>query len=400
MAGPALGGLRVIDLSETIAGAYCTRLLADHGAEVIKVEPPDTGDRLRALGPWRDDLPDDETGGLHLYLNGGKKSVTLDLATQSGRIVLKKLLARADVLVESAQPGELPALGLGYDDLKDDFPELIYASVTPFGQTGPWRDFRGDAFVAWATGGLMYVTGDPDREPLANGTEPAEYFAGENLAIGILAALFHRMDGGGGQWVETSLMEAIAANNEYNTVLYSFMGAIRRRWYSRHAFRYPSDIFPCKGGHVAILYGRLGLQELAVAVERPELMDDELFVNHSERYRRWPEFEEMLRPYLESHEPREIVENGQSLRQPFALVPTIADLLADEHLAARDFFVELDHPRAGALRYPGAPWHMSATPAHPGRAPLLGEHNAELLTGDATGYETADLVILRERGII
>ena len=399
MAGPAFAGLRVIDLSHGVAGAYCTKLLADHGAEVIKVEPPDAGDHLRSLGPWRDDLPDTETGGLHLYLNGGKKSVTLDITSPSGRAVLKKLLARADVLVESARPGVMAGYGLGYEDLKDEFPELIYASVTSFGQTGPWRDYDGDAFIAWATGGLMYVTGDPDREPLANGAEPAEYFAGENLAIGVLAALFHRLDGGG-QWVETSLMEAIAANNEYNTVLYSFTGAIRRRWYSRHAFRYPSDIFACKEGHVAVLYGRLGLQELAVLIERPELMDHELFTNHAERYRRWPEFEELLRPYLETHAPREIVEAGQSLRQPFALVPTVADLLSDEHLAARDYFVEVDHPRAGPLRYPGPLWRMSATPWQPGRAPLLGEHNAELLAGDKIGYEPADLVTLRERGVI
>ncbi|MGH2599567.1 MAG: CaiB/BaiF CoA transferase family protein [Dehalococcoidia bacterium] len=400
MTDKALAGVRVIDLSQGIAGAYCTKLLADHGAEVIAVEPPETGSRVRSRGPWRDDIPDDETGGLHLYLNGGKKGVTLDLTTQSGRIVLKKLLGRVDVLVEDAAPGAMAAIGLGYDDLQGEFPGLIYASVTPFGQTGPWRDFTGDAFIAWATGGLMYVTGDPEREPLANGAEAAEYFAAENLAIGILAALLHRDAGGGGQWVETSLMEAIAANNEYGTAMYSFMGAVRRRWYSRHPFRYPSDIMPCKGGHVAVLYGRLGLQELAVVIERPELIDHELFVNHAERYRRWREFEELLRPYLESHEPHEIVEAGQAMRQPFAPAPTIAELLDDPHLAAREFFVAIEHPKAGRLRYPGALWRMSGTPGTSGRAPLLGEHNAELLVSDETGYETADLVILRERGVI
>lgn len=400
MTESTLAGLRILDLSQGIAGAYCTKLLGDHGAEVICIEPPDTGSRLRAQGAWRGDVLDADTAGLHLYLNGGKKSVTLDLSTQSGRIVLRKLLTRTDILVEDSAPGSLAALGLGYDELQVEFPDLIYASVTPFGQTGPWRDYSGDALIAWATGGLMYVTGDPDREPLANGAEPAEYFAAENLAIGILTALLHRDAGGSGQWVETSLMEAIAANNEYNTVLYSFTGAVRRRWYSRHPFRYPSDIMACKDGHVAVLYGRLGLQELAVTIERPDLIDHELFVNASERYRRWQEFEELLRPYLESHEPHEIVEAGQSLRQPFALVPTIAALLADPHLAERDFFVPVEHPRAGTLQYPGPPWRMSASRWQTGRAPLLGEHNADVLTGDETGYEAADLVILRERGVI
>jgi crotonobetainyl-CoA:carnitine CoA-transferase CaiB-like acyl-CoA transferase len=142
------------------------------------------------------------------------------------------------------------------------------------------------------------------------------------------------------------------------------------------------------------------LQELAVLIERPDLIDHELFVNHGERYRRWPEFEDLLRPYLESHGPREIVEAAQAFRQPFALVPTIADLLDDEHLTARDYFVAIDHPKAGTLRYPGPPWRMTATPWRSDRAPLLGEHNAALLTGDATGYETVDLVVLRERGVI
>ena len=400
MAARALAGLRVLDLSDGIAGAYCTKLLADYGAEVIAIEPPHSGDRLRALGPWRDDLPDVDTGGLHLYLNGGKKSVTLDLTTQSGAVILKKLLRHTDVLVESFQPDVLTAAGLGYDDLKSEFPELIYATVTPFGRTGPWREFVGDAFIAYATGGLMYVTGDPEREPLVNGADVAEYFAGQNLAIGILAALASRDAGGSGQRVETSLMEAIAANNEYGTVMYSFMGAVRRRWYSRHPFRYPSDIFACKDGHVAVLFGRLGLQELAVVIDRPDLIDHELFVDSAARYRRWREFDDLLRPYLESHTAREIVEAGQDLHQPFALVPTIADLLTDPHLAARQYFVEIEHPKAGTLRYPGPPWRMSATPWQTERAPLLGEHTAEVLTGDAAGYEQADISVLRERGII
>ena len=396
----ALAGLRVLDCSEGIAGPYCTKLLADYGAEVVKIERPELGDRARALGPFPDDLPDAERSGLFLHLNTGKKSVTLDIATVSGQVILKKLLPRADVLVDSAAPGVMASYGLDYDALKEDFPELICASVTPFGQTGPWRDYRGDALTAWAAGGLMYVTGDPEREPLNNGVEVAEYFAAENLLIGIMAALAYRDAGGGGQRVETSLMEAIAANDEYGAMLYAFQGAIRRRWYSRHPFRYPSDIMPCKDGYVAVLYGRLGLQELAVLVERPDLMDDPLFTDAAERYRRWRDFEEVLRPWLMSHTAAEIVRAAQDLRQPFALVPTVADLLTDPHLTARDYFVAVDHPKAGSLRHPGPPWRMSETPWQTGPAPLLGEHNQEVLTGDDVGYTPEETVILRERGII
>ncbi len=400
MADRALTGLRVLDLSQGTAGPYCTKLLADFGAEVITIEPPGVGGRARAIGPFPGDIPDPERAALFLHLNTGKKSVTLDIATTSGQVILKKLLAKTDVVVDSAAPGMMAGYRLDYQWLQAEFPHLISASVTPFGHTGPWRDYTGDAFTAWAAGGLMYVTGDPEREPLNHGVEVADYIAAHNLLIGILAALAHRDAGGGGGQVETSLLEAIAANDEYGALLYAFQGAIRRRWYSRHPFRYPSDIMPCMDGHVALLYGRLGLQELAVMVERPDLIDDPLFTDASERYRRWREFEDVLRPYLMSHTARQIVETGQELRLPCALVPTIAGVLADPHLAARDYFTAIDHPKAGALRHPGPPWRMSETPWQTGPAPLLGEHNQEILTGGETGYTPEETVILRERGVI
>ena len=399
MSDRPLAGVRVIDCSEGIAGPFCTKLLADYGAEVITIEPPEVGDRARALGPFPGDVPDAERSALFLHLNTGKKSVTLDISTTSGQVILKKLLPKTDVLVDSAPTGGMAAYGLDWGSLKDAHPRLICASVTAFGHTGPWKDFTGDAFTAWAAGGLMYVTGDPEREPLANGVAVAEYIAGFNLLIGILAALAWRDAGGGGQQVETSLMEAIAANDEYGALWYAFQGAIRRRWYSRHPFRYPSDIMPCKDGHVALLYGRLGLQELAVMIERPDLIDHPLFVNAAERYRRWREFEDLLRPWLMAHTAREIVEAGQDLRQPCALVPTVRDLLDDPHLAARGFFVTVDQPGAGPLRHPGPPWRMSVTPWQTGPAPLLGQHNQEILTGGEIGYTPEETVILRERGI-
>jgi crotonobetainyl-CoA:carnitine CoA-transferase CaiB-like acyl-CoA transferase len=400
MTGRALAGVRVLDCSESIAGAWCTRLLADFGAEVILVEPPETGARPRALGPFPDDVPDTERSALFLHLNAGKKSITLDLSTISGQVILKKLLPRTDVLVDSAVPGVMASRGLDHASLKDAFPHLICASVTPFGQTGPWKDYAGDALTAWAAGGLAEVTGAPDREPLANGVPVAEYFAAYTLLVGVLTALRWRDQGGGGQQVETSLMEAIAANDEYGAALYAYQGAIRRRWYSRHPFRYPSDIFPCKDGYVALVYGQTGLQELAVLIGRPDLIDHPLFVDGAERARRWPEFEELLRPYLMSHTAREIVASGQELHQPFALVPTIAELLDDPHLAARRYFATIEHPKAGPLRHPGPPWRMSATPWQTGPAPLLGEHNQQILAGDETDYTPEELVILRERGVI
>jgi crotonobetainyl-CoA:carnitine CoA-transferase CaiB-like acyl-CoA transferase len=226
---------------------------------------------------------------------------------------------------------------------------------------------------------MAYVTGDPDREPLANGSDPVEYFAAVNAGIAIMAALAYRADHGVGQHIDISLMESMAANLEYTTILYSFQGLVRRRWYSRHPFRYPSDIFPCNDGHVALIYGQPGPQRLAILIDRLDLLDDPLFTSHEERVRRWREFDEIVEPYLMSHTAREIVESGQELHEPMALVLDVEGLLRDPHLAERGFFREVEHPQAGALKYPGAPFRASLTPLKTSRSPLLDEHRDELV---------------------
>jgi crotonobetainyl-CoA:carnitine CoA-transferase CaiB-like acyl-CoA transferase len=405
----ALSDLRVIDLSQGVAGPYCTKLLADCGAEVIKIEPP-AGDVSRRLGPFPEDLPHPEKSGLFLHLNTNKKSVTLDVATTSGVVILKKLLARADVLVESSPPGRMDELGIGYEQLRQDFPRLIYASITSFGQTGPYRGYRANSLVAMAMSSIMYNTGEPGREPLVTGTEPAGYFAGLQAFVGILAALANRERNGlpeAGEHVDVSLVESAAAADEYNAAMYAFMGAIRRRFHSRHVFGYPMDILPSQDGHVVVIPGAEGfprplMQEgvslMALLLEDPDLDQNPLFQRMQERYIRWQELDELLLPWLTSHPSRQIVETAQELRMPFALVPTVADLLDDSHLAARGFFEEIEHPGAGKLRHPGAPFQMSETPWRTAPAPTLGQDN-EAVLGDV-GYDRQDLGILRDRGVI
>jgi len=404
----ALSDIRVIDLSRGISGPYCTKLLADYGAEVIKVEPPGEGDPARRLGPFPNDLPHSERSGLFLHLNTNKKSVTLDVSTTSGAVILKKLLARADVLVESYPVGQMAEWGLGYDDLKGEFPNLVYVSITPFGQTGPYREYRANSLVAMAMSAVMYATGDPDKEPLTTGGTPADYLAGEQCWLGVLAALIYRDREGQGQHVDVSMAEAAASVDEYNAAMYAFGGAIRRRYYSHHVYSYPMDILPCKDGYVVVIAGAGGFPSpatvgtaspMALLLENLELDQHPLFSSVQDRMVRWQEVDEILRPYLESHTAREIVETAQALRMPFAYVPTVADLLADEHLKARNFFVEAEHPEAGNLTYPGPPFRMSESPFRVGRAPLLGEHNEETLVGEL-GYEKEDLTTLRDRDII
>ncbi len=398
MTEPALASLRVVDLSQGIAGPYCARLLADLGVEVIKVEPPGGGDYSRALGPFPNDVPHHDRAGLFAHLNGNKKSVTLDIETQSGRVVLRKLLAKADVLIESDRPGRLAGLGLGYDDLKSEFPALVYCSITPFGQSGPYRDYQGNSLTAMALSGLMYITGDPDREPLCTGGEPAEYFAALNAWVAVLAALEHRAQTGAGQQVDVSLLDALGPADEYNTGLYAFMGAVRKRFYSRHVFAYPADIYPCRDGHLVVIGGATGFPlGMAILIERPELEQDQLFANLWMRTIQWRQFEEILRPYLAEHDWQDLLSRAQELRMPFAPVLDPKTLLESDHLRQRGFFEEVEQPEVGRVPVAGAPFKMSETPLRCGAAPRLGEHTQEVLL--ELGYEPEDAVILRERGI-
>jgi len=353
----ALEGLRVVDLSQGIAGPYCTSLLADSGAEVIKVEPPE-GDYARRLGPFPDDEPHPDRGGLFIHLNGNKKSVTLDVATPSGRTVLRKLLDGADVLVESDPPGRLASLGLGYEDLKGELPRLVYCSLTPFGQTGPYAGFKGSSLACLALSGLMYVTGDPDKEPLATGGEAAEYFAGVNAWVAVLAALEQRAATGEGQHVDVSMLEALGSADEYNTAMYATCGAIRKRFYSHHHIpAYPAEIYPCRDGYIVVISGTGGFPlGMALLLERPELESNPMFVNFWLRVLQWRQFEEILRPYLLVHDWRDLLTRAQELRMPFAPVMSPRSLMEDEHLAERGFFEEVEQPGIGRVRVAGSPF--------------------------------------------
>ncbi|MDP3767541.1 MAG: CoA transferase, partial [Dehalococcoidia bacterium] len=376
-------------------------------ADVIKIEPPE-GDRARRLGPFPDDLPDPEKSGLFLHLNTGKKSVTLDVSVTSGQVILKKLLGQADVLVEGDGQPAMANRGLDYQSLRAAHSDLVYVTVTPFGSTGPYKDYQGNSITAMAMSTIMYNTGDSDREPLTTGGTPADYIAGIHAWVGALAALEHRTRTGRGQHVDVSLAEAAASADEYNSAMYAFQGAIRRRFYSRHTFGYPMDIMPCKDGHIVLIPGaggfpQRGLTEgasaspMSLLMGNPDLDQHELFRSGQERMIRWQEVDELLLPWLAEHNAREIVDLAQALRMPFALVPTVRDLFEDEHLKSREFFQRVDHPDAGELPYPGPPFRMSETPPQIGRAPRLGEHNDGTL--GELGYSEEEQDILREREV-
>jgi len=341
MADSALAGLRVVDISQGIAGPYATKLLADAGASVTKVEPP-TGDYSRRLGPFPGDIPDPEQSGLYLHLNTSKRRMTLDVSVTSGQVVLKKLLSKADVFVAGEKASTIATWGLAYHDLKAEFSDLIVAQVSPFGATGPYADYEGNSLTAMAMSTIMYNTGEPDREPLVTGGEPGEYIAGVQLWIGILAALENRAKHGGGDHVDVSMAEAVASADEYNAAMYGFQGAIRRRYYSRHIFGYPNDIMACADGHVVVIPGAGGfpsplasdtISPMALLFDNVDLDQTTFFKQMGERMINWREFEGLIEPYLSTHSAMEIVTTAQALRLPFAFVPNASDLLGDEHLA-------------------------------------------------------------------
>ena len=405
MTEATLSDLRVIELAQGIAGPYAGKLFADLGAEVIKIEPP-AGDSARRLGPFPGDDPHPEKSGLYLHLNTNKKSVTIDVDVTSGQLLLKKLLAKADVLIESDGPDRMAARGLAFDDVRGEHPNLVYVSITPFGGSGPYRGYSGNSLTAMAFSTLMYSTGDPDREPLTTGGTPGEYIGGIHGWIGALAALAYREREGRGQHVDVSLAEAVACADEYNSSMYAFQGAIRRRYYSRHIFGYPMDIMACKDGHLVLIPGAAGLPRpgagedappspMALLTENMELDKDPAIASLGERMINWQAVDELLEPWLKEHTAKEIVDTAQALRMPFALVPDVKELLEGEHLAARGFFQRIDHPEAGELAYAGPPFRMDGAPA--GRAPLLGEHNEETLS--ELGYSKEEQSVLREREV-
>ena len=384
-----LSGLRVLDLSQYVSGPYCAKLLADFGAEVIKIEPPATGDISRQYGPFPGDIPNIESSGLFLYLNTNKKSITLNLQSESGIEILKQLSAQADVLVGNSGPG-----GLDCESLLELNPSLILTSISYFGQNGPYRDYKGSDIVAQALGGVMKLTGLPDREPLKIAGPQAEYQAGLNAAVATMAAIYFRDETGMGQHIDVSVMEVLASILEGALLSYAYDGTSRQRAGARHPTVYPSTILPCKDGYMHVDAGT-DWGTFARFVGIPELLDYE----PAELRRKAEEIDALLIPWLAERTMEEIFQGSQEWRLPFAMVLRASDLPGDPQFQARGFFLNIDHPVAGTLTYSGAPFKMDGSPPKTGRAPLLGEHN-EQVYGDILGYSLRQIESLKANGII
>jgi crotonobetainyl-CoA:carnitine CoA-transferase CaiB-like acyl-CoA transferase len=399
MAG-ALQGLVVTDISEGIAGSYCSKLLAALGAEVIKVERPGSGDPVRSMSPFVNDVPQVETSILHLHLSMAKKSVTLNIETPSGQAILRRLIARSQVLVESQGAAGLAAAGLSYEALEEERPDLIVTSVTHFGTEGPYADYKGNELVDYSVGGYSYLTGLPEREPLKAGGYQAQYQGGLHAAMATMAALLVQDAEGVGDHLDVSIAEAIcfahAAMGPFlnGGVVFRRLGA--RLLSESPVALYPSTILPCRDGFVHVHWAPADPALLGVFMETPRLSDPELWASprgHAD------EMDELMTAWLVQHDKREAVSIAQEFRHPFTEVLDPSDLLKDEQFVERGFFVERDHPVVGSFPQIGAAFSMSDTPLKIERAPLLGEHNVEVFC-DLLGYSQTDLALLREQGAL
>jgi CoA:oxalate CoA-transferase len=402
MAKAALEGVRVIEYCEMVAGPFCTRLLSDLGAEVIKVEAPGTGDPTRQRGPYPGDLPHPEKSGLFLCLNMNKKSITLNPGVETGREILTKLLKRADIFVEDKTPAIMKRFALDYENLKRVNPHLIVVSITPFGQTGLHRDYKMYPLNTFHSGGEGYLLPPGsqylNREPIKAGRFVGEYDVGLSTAIATVAALYARGVTGEGQYVDVSKQEALIALERVQIARYGNEGFVGKRDTVKH--RGGAGIMSCKDGYViAELLMEHQWQAFVKFMGNPEWVKDERFKDEDARYEHQDVLNQLIQGWMKEHTKDEIYHGGQAKGCPTSPLCTAEDLLNSEQLRERGFFVEFSHPVAGKLKYPSVPYQMSKTPIMERRAaPLLGQDNEEIYT--ALGYSRQELVKMRQAGII
>lgn len=384
----------MLDLSQEVAGPFCGKLLAGLGAEVVKVEPPGSGDPSRSVGPFVRAEPHPEQSAPFLYLNTGKKSITLNFDSATGAALLQSLAREFDILVESFPPGHLDRRGLGYAALARLNPRLIYTSITPFGQTGPYRDYTGSDLVAQAVGALMQTIGLPEREPLKIGGDVALYTTGMSAFSATMLALYVRDAEGYGQQVDVSAMESITVAQIHSSIQHQFGRVPTRR---------ESPLVRARDGWVSPGLERGEREDtwprVCALIGRPELAEDPAFKTREARREHQQALLAILSAWAATHAKEEIYHTLQELRSVAGYVATVEDLLASGQLSARAFFQPLDHPDAGPALYPGAPFRLQGEAWQQTRAPRLGEHNAEVYGSDL-GLSREELGRLRGLGVI
>jgi len=377
MTQQALDGVRVLDLTQGIAGPYCTRLLAGFGAEVMKIEKPGGGDPARGIGPFLNDEPGPERSGLFLYLNGNKKSIILDLKSRAGVEAFRELARDADIVIEGFRPGVMDRLGVGYEELKKLNPGLVMTSISNFGQTGPYRDYKSNHLIAWGMAGGYYTQGTPGERPHQAGGWITHCIAGVHAAAGTALALYRRNETGQGQHVDVSIHESMVLAPTYPAVVSSYRGEV----YNRIGMCY-LGIMPCKDGYISLnIYTMRHWEMICSFFGMPELLEDPRFETQVGVNTNVVEARKFFYSSVKEWEKDKLFQAGNEWRIPFGLVPTTKEVLQSPQHQARGFFETVDYPVIGEVTMPGAPFKMTDTPwRQRSPAPLLGEHT-EAITG-------------------
>ena len=387
-----LSGVSVLELGEKISASVCTKWMAALGASVIKIEPPGQGDPTRKMGPFPGDDPHPEKSGLFLYLNTGKKDITLDIHSKEGQAIFRRLLAHADILVEDLGPGKMNAFGLGYREVEKLMPQLVFTSITPFGEQGPYSQFKADGIVLDAASGMMLQYGNPEREPLQLGGNIIYYRAGASAFMASLAALHHAEASGEGQRVDVSIQEILLHDDFIPVEAFFARGEDVRR-------RFAPMLLPCEDGWFYIRAFPHEWPRLTKALDLPELEKDDRFIDMQRRSQNAEELNAIILSRLANKGKKEIYDTLQKNHVSVAFLANVEDLFRSEQYQSHGYFVSIDHPVAGPLSYPGAFATLGEAHWKHGRAPLLGEHTSEILCGQL-GYERQEVVRLRQLGVI
>ncbi len=399
----ALAGLRVVDLTQMLAGPFCTQILADHGAEVIKVEAM-TGDGTRVTGPFRDDDTLRSFGGYFQSVNRNKRSIAVDMKTDAGREIVRKLIDNADIVVENFRSGVMDRLGLSFETLRKTNPRLVYGTVRGFGDPrsgeSPYAQWPAYDVVSQAMGGMMGITG-PDRDtPTKIGPGVGDTVPALMLCIGILAAVHRARDTGEGQFVDVAMTDAVLAMCERIVYQTSYTGAVPTPEGNRHPLLCPFGLFRARDGFVSIACATDHFWEkLAVAIGRPELGADDAFATNAARVRNAQQVIDAIEAFTSVRTKEEI---AQCLggKVPFGPVYTSAEIFEDPHYRVREMLVEVEQPGSNnPVKIAGVPIKLSSTPGGiRTRAPRLGEHTDEIL--QAAGYQFQDIERMRLAGAI
>jgi crotonobetainyl-CoA:carnitine CoA-transferase CaiB-like acyl-CoA transferase len=396
---PPLTGYRVLDLAGPL-GFHCTKLLADMGADVVKIERPG-GDEARRIPPFKDDLPHPETSLYFLHFNTNKRGITLDIESPEGRAIFLELARNADVVLETFRPGRLDELGIGYQALSRQNPGLVYASITPFGQSGPWRDYQANDMAGLALGNLLYLAGEPGEPPLQPPGEIAYGMASTYGAFGIAVGLYHRLESGQGQFVDVSMHECAAHIAGYFIPNYGYTGAKPARASRKGEETDLYDPYPTKNGYARIFI--IPVEQWRRLVEwmgRPPSISGPEFEKMAYRRKHPDIVVGAIAEFCRRHTKEELYEEGQKRRIAVTPINTAGEFINSEQVKARGTFVDMEHPVIGRYAHFGPVPRFSESPGRISRtAPLVGEHNREIYCGELR-MSKEDLVALRASGVI